>query len=95
MAKRNWRAETQENHRGYWTIFPELCKGCGLCIEKCPVKVMYWSEILGFMGTPAVKIREEGCIMCGICETVCPEPAIRVEKKGKEQNPPARVVNEG
>ena len=21
-----------------WAVFPGLCKGCGLCIEKCPVK---------------------------------------------------------
>lgn len=90
--KKDWLVQTQENNRGYWSIFPGLCKGCGLCIEKCPVKVMYWSEVLGFMGTPSVKIREEGCIMCGICEAVCPEPAIRVEKKAKENTPPARVV---
>lgn len=92
MPDHDWKATTQENSRGYWTVFPDLCKGCGLCIEKCPVKVIYWSEQLGFMGTPAVKTRIEGCIVCGICETVCPEPAIRVERKDKEKFPPAKLV---
>lgn len=93
MTNNKWTPQTQENNRGHWTVFSELCKGCGLCIEKCPTKVMYWSEKLGFMGTPSVKIREEGCIMCGMCETVCPDTAIRVEKKGKESAPPHRVVS--
>lgn len=89
---RNWKQITQENNRGTWTVFPDLCKGCGLCIEKCPTQVIYWSETLGFMGTPAVKTRIEGCIVCGMCETVCPEPAIRVERKAKKEIPPAQVV---
>ena len=58
--------------------FYDLCKGCGLCIEKCPTQVIYWSDTLGFMGTPAVNPRMEGCIVCGICELVCPEPAISI-----------------
>lgn len=91
-ANRNWKQMTQENNRGTWTVFPDLCKGCGLCIEKCPTQVIYWSEELGFMGTPAVKTRIEGCIVCGLCETVCPEPAIRVERKNKEKVPPTQVV---
>lgn len=92
MTDRNWKSSTQENNRGFWTVFPDLCKGCGLCIEKCPVNVIYWSEQLGFMGTPSVKTRMEGCIVCGICETVCPDAALRVERKDKNKVPPARVV---
>lgn len=88
--RRNWKHTTQENNRGTWTVFPDLCKGCGLCIEKCPTQVIYWSEKLGFMGTPSVKTRMEGCIVCGLCETVCPEPAIRVERKAKGKMPPRK-----
>lgn len=89
---RKWEQQTAENEKGSWTIFPDLCKGCGLCIEKCPVQVISWSEQLGFMGTPAVKARMDGCIVCGLCETVCPEPAIRVERKTKKAVPPEQVV---
>lgn len=84
MSK-EWKYSQQENDRGTWTVFPELCKGCGLCIEKCPVKVILWSEQLGFMGTPTVKVRMDGCIVCGMCETVCPDTAIRVERTAKKK----------
>lgn len=87
---RKWEANTYENDKGRWNVYPGLCKGCGLCIEKCPVKVIEWSKELGFMGTPAVKPRIAGCIVCGICQTVCPDAAIHIEKKGKGV-PPAAV----
>ena len=87
---RNWEVKTYQNPKGLWNVYPGLCKGCGLCIEKCPVKVIEWSDRLGFMGTPSVQPRIEGCIVCGICQTVCPDAAIHVEKKG-QGSPPAAV----
>ncbi len=63
-----------------WILYPGLCKGCGLCIQKCPKKCISWSKVLGAYGTPAVEANDE-CIGCGICSMVCPEPAIRVDKK--------------
>ena len=64
------------------TRFLGLCKSCGLCIEKCPVKCMYFSkEDLGFYETPAADLDVEKCIACGTCEKVCPDCAIKVEKK--------------
>lgn len=63
-------------------IFAEFCKGCGLCKEKCPNDVLIWSEKLGVYGTPIVKPKdEESCIACMICEMVCPDAAIYIEKK--------------
>jgi len=59
LTNREWKQETYENEKGTFTIFFDLCKGCGLCIEKCPTQVISWSENLGFMGTPAVKPRIE------------------------------------
>ena len=82
MAKVNWESTKYESGKGQWNIFPGLCKGCGLCIEKCPVKCISWSsEGLGVYGTPRVEANMEKCILCGICQTVCPDCAIRVEKK--------------
>ncbi|NMA01677.1 MAG: 4Fe-4S binding protein [Clostridia bacterium] len=82
-----WKQETFTNEKGTFTIFYDLCKGCGLCIEKCPTQVIYWSDTLGFMGTPAVNPRMEGCIVCGICELVCPEPAISIINNKKKRTP--------
>ena len=61
------------------TVFPRLCKGCGLCIEKCPVKTLAWSDNLGVYGTPLPQVTEEiGCMGCGMCQIVCPDAAISV-----------------
>jgi 2-oxoglutarate ferredoxin oxidoreductase subunit delta len=69
-----------------WHIFPGLCKGCGLCIERCPVDIIYWSEELGVYATPIVENRDiDKCTGCGMCALVCPEPAIVVKKKPSKQ----------
>ncbi|MEN6389951.1 MAG: 4Fe-4S binding protein [Syntrophomonas sp.] len=67
-------------------IFPEYCKGCGLCKEKCPNDTLIWSDKLGVYGTPTVTPKDEdSCIACRICEMVCPDCAIKIERirKGK------------
>ncbi len=65
-------------------IFPDYCKG--LCKEKCPNAVLVWSDKLGVYGTPTVKPKdEESCIACNICEMVCPDCAIIVEKIKKKK----------
>jgi len=74
---RKWESAIFESTKGQWAIFPGLCKGCGLCIEKCPVKCIGWSDGLGVYGTPRVDADMEKCI----CQLVCPDCAIRVEKK--------------
>jgi len=62
-------------------LFSGYCKGCGLCIEKCPRGTLVWSKKLGVYGTPAVKPKDEdSCIACKICEMVCPDCAIYIEK---------------
>lgn len=65
-----------------WTNFADLCKSCGMCIEKCPQKCIEWDEdINGIYGNPSVKCEIARCIACGICENNCPDMAIRVDKK--------------
>lgn len=79
------KAITIEGAKAIWTVFPRLCKGCGLCIEKCPVKTLEWSENLGVYGTPAPHVKEEiPCTACNMCELVCPDAAITVVKQAKK-----------
>ncbi|HWP97249.1 MAG TPA: ferredoxin family protein [Syntrophomonadaceae bacterium] len=69
-------------------LFPAYCKGCGLCKEKCPNDVLIWSDKLGVYGTPTITPKDEdSCIACMICEMVCPDCAIYIERirKGKER----------
>ncbi|MDA8234477.1 MAG: ferredoxin family protein [Clostridia bacterium] len=80
-----FKIETQEGEKGFFHIFPALCKGCGLCIEKCPKKCIGWSKTLGVYGTPAVGADMAECIACGICQTVCPDTAIRIDRKEKNK----------
>ncbi len=71
-----------EAHGKKAVIIPEHCKGCGICIVKCPFKALAFGKNLGFCATPIPDIDLEKCTNCGICSRFCPEGAINVEKKG-------------
>lgn len=61
--------------------YPDICKSCGLCLEKCPVKALTWdAQKINFIGLPIPKIDLEKCTACGMCEQICPDAAIRVNK---------------
>jgi len=60
--------------RGLLRIDDEECKGCGLCIEACPPKVISMSERLNRYGYHTAVYAGAGCTGCGICFMVCPEP---------------------
>lgn len=64
-------------------IDPSLCKGCSICIEKCPVKALSVGEDLGYFALPVPKIDLSVCIACGNCRKFCPDGAIGVDKIGK------------
>ncbi len=76
---------TREVQKGHFTIFPGLCKGCGLCLHKCPKRCLTWSKTLGLYGTPTVIPDNGACISCGICSQVCPDCAIVITKKPEEK----------
>lgn len=61
-------------------INPALCKGCGICIEKCPVKALSFGEDLGVFAFPVPEIDLGKCIACGNCRRFCPDSAIGVDK---------------
>lgn len=51
-------------------IIKDLCKGCAICVEFCPKKVLK-------MDGDKVEIDDiEKCIKCGLCELRCPDYAI-------------------
>ena len=77
-----YKALSFDGKKGSWSIFPKLCKGCGLCREKCPKSCLDWSLNLGVYGTPTVEPNDD-CTACGICASVCPDCAIVVVKKKK------------
>ncbi|MDI6839324.1 MAG: 4Fe-4S binding protein [bacterium] len=63
------------------TIYEELCKGCGYCIDACPKKILEMTSKFNYSGYhPPHCTNIEECIGCGLCYQVCPEIAIEVEK---------------
>ena len=68
--------------KGSITIDRELCKGCQVCIEFCPRKVITLFSSVNAAGyVPAKVDKPEECNGCGICAIVCPEVAIEVYRE--------------
>jgi len=73
-------AEKQD--RGMLRVNEDECKGCGLCVEACPPKVIALNERLNHYGYRTASYSGSGCTGCGICFLACPEPgAITVYRR--------------
>jgi len=48
---------------------PQLCTGCGTCVDQCPVSALSISDHLPQVGANT-------CITCFCCQEICPEKAI-------------------
>lgn len=59
----------------------ELCKSCKICKANCPKDVFGFSEHVNKKGyNYAQSVNVDACITCGLCERLCPDLAIHVEK---------------
>lgn len=56
-------------------INSEICSGCALCVDGCPVPTIAFNEEKEI---PYV-IDLEGCVICRTCENLCPMGAIKVD----------------
>lgn len=54
-------------------VNPGWCKGCGICVEFCP------GRVLGLVTGKIRVLFPEKCIKCGLCELRCPDYAIWLE----------------
>lgn len=50
---------------------PDLCTGCGTCVEQCPVSALSLED-----GLP--QVAADRCIICFCCQEMCPEKAIKL-----------------
>lgn len=86
-----WREGTMPmiNSTNYLSSIDEkLCIGCGICVEKCPVKAIELND-----NSKAIR-NADWCIGCGICAHFCPENAISLlEGMRKVYVPPPKMRN--
>ncbi|MCI9273105.1 MAG: 4Fe-4S binding protein [Clostridiales bacterium] len=64
------------------TVKEETCKGCELCVNSCPRKIIALSkDRINSKGYhPAQLIDPEKCTGCASCAMMCPDVAIIVER---------------
>ena len=51
-------------------IDKEICTGCGVCIDECPVDTIV-------MVDSKAEIKMDGCIRCAICHGICSLDAVK------------------
>ena len=49
----------------------DICVGCGVCVNACPVDALVMRE--NEEGFICPEVDEEKCIQCGMCLSVCPK----------------------
>lgn len=59
-------------------INPKRCKRCGLCVTICPKRVYSQNE-----ADEVIIDHLDQCIVCMMCQNVCPDFAIEVEKENE------------
>ncbi len=71
--------DTAEKKKAKGDVFidDELCKGCGFCIEFCPLHILAFSEKYNAKGYhPPILIDDTRCSGCDLCGLYCPDFAI-------------------
>ncbi len=78
-------------------VYPDWCKGCGICAAFCPSEVL----AVGPDGKARV-VDETACVNCGFCEVHCPDFAIMVipedagaDAGGQGRQPPPEALDSG
>ncbi len=70
-------APKKKNFRGVVVIKAEQCKGCGFCVEFCPLDSLELDKGYNAKGYhPPVFANPETCNGCDMCGLICPDFAI-------------------
>lgn len=80
IVSSNWIMSVKDN-----------CKGCGVCISKCPIKSieLYTDE----NNSKLARCIEEKCIGCGVCIPSCPFKAMEMEPREKRVYTPYDTID--
>jgi 2-oxoglutarate ferredoxin oxidoreductase subunit delta len=68
--------------KGKVTFNEDICKGCELCVQACPVNIINMdTDRINIKGYHPATIDEmDKCIACGNCAITCPDSVITVER---------------
>ena len=74
-------AKPRKKARGTVSINQDRCKGCGYCVEFCPLGVLAMSSKFNAKGYhyPEV-VAAEKCAACDLCGMYCPDFAIHASR---------------
>ena len=71
----------------------DWCKGCSICIDRCPVNALEESDKLNRRGIRPPKLKEKNeCNYCRYCELICPDLAITVIPDKVDKKPVKKAL---
>jgi 2-oxoglutarate ferredoxin oxidoreductase subunit delta len=71
----------------------DWCKGCNLCIDRCPLDALEESDKLNKRGIRPPKLKENNeCNYCRFCELICPDLAISVFPEDNNKKPIKKIL---
>jgi len=76
----------------------ETCKGCGLCVKRCPMDALQMIDYAA--ANPEInkkgrvpQLNVNACLGCGVCVVKCPTKSLILELKDETVEPPRTVVD--
>jgi 2-oxoglutarate ferredoxin oxidoreductase subunit delta len=71
----------------------DWCKGCNLCIDRCPLNALEESDTLNKRGIHPPRLKENNkCNNCRYCELICPDLAISIIPDEKKKKPVKKTL---
>ena len=69
----------------------DWCKGCNICIDRCPVDALEESDKLNRRGIRPPRLKKENdCNYCRLCELLCPDLAVTVIPDKEDDKKPMK-----
>jgi len=69
----------------------DWCKGCNICIDRCPVDALEESDKLNRRGIRPPQLKKDNnCNYCRLCELICPDLAIAVIPDKEDDKKPMK-----
>jgi 2-oxoglutarate ferredoxin oxidoreductase subunit delta len=80
--------------KGWVHIDEDRCKGCNLCVDACPQRVLTLRlDHFNAKGYHPVWLEDpDACTGCTICAVICPDVVFTVYREFRKQEPAPKAV---